>query len=371
MNIYNLAHIEKCYVCGNIDTSLDKFIKMLTSNIPIFEKKEHPKEAERKRRKASVRMESITDGFLRPIFEERSRNKKKTLSYDNSLIVVSGNSGIGLKKRAFYEELFSHLEKILAANNCYLFFVRGNNDDPSYFENRLIDFEHIKTIPDYSVIVLKTYNCLCIGGSVSIDKEWKLSQEKTFGKKCFFENESPLLDEAKLDEILDSFKISCVITSTSPSFAPPSTNSFRNSKWFAHNAEMVQEFSKERKVMDAIYAKFVDRDSKPFLWLYGRFKLSQEAKRNDILFSSLSQYQIIFLNETMSTHFGIDTSKKVGDNDQSFETPQMNEVKLSSRFSNIELDFNEQNIGAYDVQYRADGAEVEAGEVDEPMRIPF
>ena len=356
MNIYNLAHIEKCYVCGNIDTSIDKFIKMLTSNIPIFEKKEHPKEAERKRRNTSI---SVTaGGILGTIFEAYPRDKKKTLSYENSLIVVSGNSGIGLKKRAFYEELFSHLEKILAANNCYLFFVRGNNDDPSYFENRLIDFEHIKTIPDYSVIVLKTYNCLCIGGSVSIDKEWKLSQENTFGKKCFWENESPLLDEAKLDEILDSFKISCVITSTSPSFAPPSTNLFRNSKWFDNNAEMVQEFSKERKVMDAIYAKFVDRDSKPFLWLYGRFKLNQCANSNDILFSSLSQYQIIFLNETMSANFGIDTSKKVGNNDHSFETYQMNEANKFTLRHNNPLDLDLQLIGeAYAGEYRIDGAE--------------
>jgi len=364
MNIYNLAHIEKCYVCGNIDTSIDRFIKMLTSNIPIFEKKEHPKEDERKRRDASIRV--TADGILGPIFEMYSRDKKKTLSYENSLIVVSGNSGIGLKKRAFYEELFTHLEKILAANNCYLFFVRGNNDDPSYFENRLIDFEHIKTIPDYSVIVLKTYNCLCIGGSVSIDKEWKLSQENTFGKKCFWENESPLLDEAKLDEILDSFKISCVITSTSPSFAPPSTNLFRNSKWFDNNAEMVQEFSKERKVMDAIYAKFVDRDSKPFLWLYGRFKLNQCANSNDILFSSLSQYQIIFLNETMSANFGIDTSKKVGNNDHSFETYQMNESKFTLRHNNP-LDLI-QPIQAYDGEFRVDGAEAEEVEA---IQAPF
>ena len=213
MNVYNLKEIERCFVCGSIDRNMNKFINLLTSHLSKFENKEHPKEIERKKRIAE-RLNNLHEEVRRAhrargargAFEVKVDKGSFSTNYDNSIIIVSGNGGIGLKSKQYYDETFGKLEKVLADNNCYLFFVRGNSDDPSYFENRLIDFDHVKTIPDYSVIVLKTFNCLCVGGSYSIDKEWKLAQEKEFGKKSYWENEAPILDEKQLDDILKEFK---------------------------------------------------------------------------------------------------------------------------------------------------------------------
>lgn len=334
MNVYNLKQIEKCFVCGNVDRNMDRFIKSITSRLPKFEKVEHPMEIARKKRLEEAKSQMATNslhGMLRgngrgldATFEVKiSKDKKPWMpsasTYDNSIIIVSGNGGIGLKSKQYYDETFGKLEKSLADNNCYIFFVRGNSDDPTYFENRLIDFEHIKTIPDYSVIVLKTFNCLCVGGSYSIDKEWKLDQEQRFGKKSYWENEAPTMDEEQLDEILKEFKISCVVTSTSPSFVYPSANSFKNSKWFSSNKENMRNFTNERKIMDKIYEKILDSDSKPFVWAYGRFKMGNTNKVNDIAFLSLSQYQIMNTNDIISSMFGVDTSKKLKINDFAFE----------------------------------------------------
>jgi hypothetical protein len=38
MNVYNFKKIEKCYVFGNIDRNMDRFIKTITSNISKFKK---------------------------------------------------------------------------------------------------------------------------------------------------------------------------------------------------------------------------------------------------------------------------------------------------------------------------------------------
>lgn len=324
MNVYNLKNIENCYVCGNIDRNLDRFIKSVTSNLSHFEKKEHKKEAERQARlKARSEMPSMgLGGHLMPHSGRKVKASFYGLSfnnYDNTLIIVSGNCGIGMKSKKYYEDTFAELDKVLAANNSYIFFVRGNNDDPSYFENKAIDFEHVKTLPDYSVVVLKNYNCLCIGGSVSIDKEWKLSQEKQFGTKMFWENEAPIFNEKKLDEILNEFKISCVITSTAPTFVYPGTNSFKRSKWFSNDKAILKEFNKERKTMDKIYEKIMDCDHKPYLWFYGRFKLGQNSKTNDIMFVSLTQYQTMQISNLLASFFGIDPSKELDSNDQATE----------------------------------------------------
>ena len=111
------------------------------------------------------------------------------------------------------------------------------------------------------------------------------------------------------------FKISCVVTSTSPSFAYPGTNAFKKSKWLSEDKSILNRFSDERKVIDKIYEKIVDCDTKPYIWAYGRFKMNNQAKVNDILFASMQSYQLISLNNMLSMYFGVDTSKILGNNE--------------------------------------------------------
>lgn len=334
MNVFEFKKIEKCYVCGNIDRNIDKFINLLTSNVTNYEKETHPKELERQERLKKRTNTSRHSIFARPYTTFRDEpqvtlsatyNKKMKskgmidTTYNDCVIIVSGNCGIGRKSIKYYNEVFSNLDKILGDNNSYLLFVRGNNDNPSIFKNREIDFEHVKVVPDYSVIQLKTFNCLCIGGSVSIDKEWKLSQEKTFGRKMYWEDEAPIFDENALDEILQKYQIDCVITSTSPSFSYPGTNAFKHSKWFNNDKTILGNFTNERKILDKIYEKINDSDSKPYLWFYGRFKMAHSDKINDIVFTSLLPYQFTQVNSLLSMYFGINTSEKLASNDHTFD----------------------------------------------------
>lgn len=310
MQIYDLKDVEKCFVCGNIDRNMDRFIHILTSSLSNYEEIVHPKELERQKRLIETRNEAHRRMFKM----DYGLAKRGLRTCDNSVIIVSGNCGIGSKSEQYYNELFEKLNTILEKNNCHLFFVRGNNDDPSYFIEHKIDFRNIKTIPDYSVIVLKFFNCLCIGGSVSLDKEWKLSQKETFGKTLYWENEEPIFDEKSLTEILEKFKIGCVISSTCPSFVFPSTNSINRSKWIKGSPKIKNSMSKERKTMDKIYEKIVDVDTKPYIWLYGRFKQHNFTKTNDIVFDSLTPFQMENVNSLITSFFGVDLSKKLGGN---------------------------------------------------------
>lgn len=327
MQVYDLKKLEKCFVCGNIDRNMDRFINMITSNLSNYTKQEHPKELERQER-LKQRAQTQHGGLgLHAGFHAEMRNASMSLNkkikashgwgdytYNNSVIIVSGNCGIGSKSMKYYQETFKKLDRILADNNCFIFFVRGNNDNPSMFNENKINFEHVKTLQDYSVIQLKNFNCLCIGGSVSLDKEWKLAQERDFGKKLFWEGEQPYFDEKTLEEILKKYKIGCVISSTSPSFAFPGTNAFNKTKWFKEDTSIKGTCAKERKILDKIYDKIIDADVKPYTWFYGRFKQSNKAKVNDIIFDSLCSFQIENVGNLISSFFGIDVSKKLGDN---------------------------------------------------------
>lgn len=331
MKIYDFKKLEKCFVCGNIDKNIDRFIQMVTSNLSNYVKVEHPKELERQERlKNRQNANQIQIGIhrtRRPSLEDELRaSMKKVLKnsannyYNDSVIIVCGNCGIGSKSMKYYDEVFGKFNEVLKANNCFVLFVRGNNDDPSFFNECKIDLSNVKTIPDYSVVLLNPFNCLCIGGSVSLDKEWKLSQQETFGKKLYWENEQPYFDEKTLDEILKKYQIGCVVTSTSPSFVFPGTNAFNKSRWVKSNDGIKSTFSSERKVLDKIYNKIIDGETKPYIWVYGRFKQHNHTKVNDIIFDSLASFQMEDVKNLISNYFNIDISKKLGGNVFTFDT---------------------------------------------------
>lgn len=354
MNVYDFKKLEKCYVCGNIDRNMDKFISILISNLSNYQKVEHPKEIERQERlrnRQNLRVAPPMRNDLLWNANPRGRNLQEELrkinkaskghynfGYNESVIIVSGNCGIGSKSIEYYNDAFEKLNKILCENNCFLLFMRGNNDDPSIFNECKIDFSNVKTIPDYSVIQLKLFNCLCIGGSVSLDKEWKLFQQKQFGKKLFWDNEQPFFDEKTLDEILNKYQIGCVITSTSPSFAFPGTNAFNKSKWIANDSTMKSSFSNERKILDKIYDKFIENDCKPYVWIYGRFKQGNHTKINDIIFDSLSPFQIEDVKDLISRYFGVDLSKKLGGNVFTFDTFIADDAKQPSAMYGMHME---------------------------------
>jgi hypothetical protein len=234
--------------------------------------------------------------------------------------------------------------------------VRGN-DDPKYFTDELLNFSNIKTIQDYSVIKLNKFNCLCIGGQVSLDRLWKSEQEKRIGKKMFWENERMTFDEDAINEILSKHKISCIVTPSSPSFAYPGTNVFKKSPWAAKDKALLNDLNNERVIMDKIYSKIIESKSKPYIWTYSRFDISNQSMINDILFQSLCPFQFLNFNSTAADYFNIDFSKQLKEN----EFPSNGEMakksfKLSS-MTTIDRDFLDDPFADTDDIEEVDNAE--------------
>lgn len=105
--------------------------------------------------------------------------------------------------------------------------VCGNHDDPLFFEEELIDYPYMKTLPDYTIVHTKGHNVLCVGGAVSIDRQFRLSQmdyNRILGKNrlpLYWGNESFRYDEESL-RILDieNIEIDTVVTHSAPDFCP-------------------------------------------------------------------------------------------------------------------------------------------------------
>ena len=96
---------------------------------------------------------------------------------ENAIVIVAGDCGFGFNKLAYYDELYKRkLHRKLKKQNVLLLMVRGNHDDPLFFDKELIDYPYMKTLPDYTIVHTRKHNILCVGGAISIDRSFRLSQ---------------------------------------------------------------------------------------------------------------------------------------------------------------------------------------------------
>ena len=396
MKIYDYGKIKTCLICGSINGNVDRFVKMIVgslTNISKYKVEQHPKEIERQeriRRKQEEEAQSLFGGIHNPFgigggipqprdqhgntirryVNKMSKHPKYCgYSLDNAVLIVNGSNTFGQNDLKYYYDKFNMLNDVLADNNTHILFVRGN-DDPKYFTDELLNLSNVKTIQDYSVVKLNKFNCLCIGGQVSLDRLWKSEQEKRIGKKMFWVNERMRFDEDGLNEILSEYKISCIITPSSPSFAYPGTNAFKKSPWVTKDKTLLNDLNDERVVMDKIYNRMIGSKSKPYIWTYSRFDESNQSVINDILFQSLCPFQFFNFNNAAADYFNIDFSKQLKENE--FSIDKKSYYTVSSTIGNFRDAFtNDAIFGNADEETDEDGPaeDNEEREVEEDFEM--
>ena len=92
-------------------------------------------------------------------------------------------------------------------------------------------------------------------------------------------------------------------------------NSFKHSTWASKDKTVIKDITEERVIMDKIYNKIVENNKKPYVWVYSRFKISNQNMINDILFQSLNPFQFFHFNDTASSFFKVDFSKMLKENE--------------------------------------------------------
>lgn len=215
----------------------------------------------------------------------------KRLGVENSVVILVGDCGIGFEKEGYYHQLYKSICKSLDKSNNALLCVRGNHDDPAYYDGAKIDFERMKCIPDYSVVSVAGHKVLCIGGAVSIDRMPRLSEMAMAyirGNKphsIYWENEAVRFDDEAFSEI-STLNIDTVITHTAPSFCKiikkPNIDSFLYS-----DEDLQDDLRTEKMTMDKIFQRLLDDHHPLQAWYYGHFHSSQIEYIDNIKFCCL------------------------------------------------------------------------------------
>lgn len=114
--------------------------------------------------------------------------------------------------------------KQLSKSNNWIAFVRGNHDNPAYFNQQPIKHRRWMTLPDYSVVKACGHTILCVGGATSIDRMWRMTlrqfhlqqPDEPLIPNVYWIDEGPTYDGLKLETINELYTIDAVITHTSP-----------------------------------------------------------------------------------------------------------------------------------------------------------
>ena len=197
----------------------------------------------------------------------------------DTLVIVAGDCGFGFRYPAYDIDFYysKTMDRIIDTNN-YIAFVRGNHDDPWYFDGEHVGYERFRAVPDYSVLTACGHQILCVGGAVSIDRD-----QRTAGKD-WWEDEKPVFIPERLSAILgDGYRIDTVVTHTAPSFCE-----FTMSPGVVDSEELLADMQEERRVMDAVLVTLAANFLPPRRWFYGHFHHSWNAEINGVDYTMLS-----------------------------------------------------------------------------------
>lgn len=258
-----------------------------------------------------------TSFFIGDIHGEFKGLKSCIKKYDlkNCLLFCCGDIGFGFEKLQHYKDLIPKLNKLCKSNNVYVIFIRGNHDDPSYFDNTTINYSNIKAVSDYTIVQVfdindkEKYNplhsVLCIGGATSIDRTYRigvmnknikdyiryhqctLDEAKKNIKKLYWENEHPILNKPLLDDIKNAnIKIDVVCTHTCPSNAQPISKD-GILYWCLQDNNLEEDLNIERCIMDQIKVNLLDDGHLLTHWIYGHYHYRNYEVIDDIKYVML------------------------------------------------------------------------------------
>jgi len=212
-------------------------------------------------------------------FSDFDLEEKRNICY-----IQVGDFGIGYNKVEIEIRKLLVLNEELAKRESDLFIIRGNHDDPEWFQSDKYDsykqqLTNIFFVPDYTVLNIDLENILFVGGAVSIDRNYN----KMNGGK-YWEDEIVKFDFELVKELRDIDRMIC---HTSPDFVEPLT--FNNLVYgYAMNDDLLlSDLRNERGNMTKLVTEFMNNNKLKSL-LYGHFHNNYRLYHNNCEFLGLN-----------------------------------------------------------------------------------
>jgi len=225
---------------------------------------------------------------------DRAYRKIKALDLRDCVIIQVGDFGIGFERRKKDLRKLDILNKQLVNRNIILYAIRGNHDDPIYFDGS-INLSNLKLLKDYTVLDIEGVKILCVGGAISIDRKPNPDVVDAYGRKYKGRTEGTNYwsNEAFVFQNVDLVNIDIVVTHTAPDFAPPYTK-YGMEKWIKHDPELSELVDKERSELTILYEQ-LKKTNNIGHWFYGHFHSSNTDYTDNTKFVLLNEHEFFEL----------------------------------------------------------------------------
>jgi hypothetical protein len=198
---------------------------------------------------------------------------------ENSTLIQVGDFGVGFRPIEIEYELLRPISNWLENTGNTLYAIRGNHDNPDYFQNNPFDFERIKLLPDFHIMELEGKNILFLGGAISIDRI-----TRKIGISYWEGEELPFIIP-DIKDIFSGSHIDIVCTHSCPTFTWPQTFSPIVESFAEKDTKLLSELTAERKRLDLLFEKISEYNGfAPKLWVYGHMHKTIKTEYQDCKF---------------------------------------------------------------------------------------
>lgn len=197
-------------------------------------------------------------------------------------ILHVGDFGVGFIKLNGDKLELEKLNNRLSKYNTYLFVIRGNHDDPKFFndndfkqENGFNDLSNIKLLNDHTLLTINVNgvdkNVYCNGGAYSIDRSDRIYNINYWVDEPFF------ITDDQLEE-LKGVKIDIILTHTRPAGVFPYVKGGFN-EWVLVDHQLYFDLNDEADMLLKMFNAITNSDtnsdtSSDIHHLYGHFHTS-------------------------------------------------------------------------------------------------
>lgn len=203
----------------------------------------------------------------------------KRYNLSDCSVIVCGDIGMGFCKFNYYIDTFKTMNKKLAKKNIQLYFIRGNHDNPDYFNctpEELTSFSHVHLVRDYTILHIGNHNVLCVGGATSIDKKYRTKD----------------IDWWEFENVLPYDKLNCenadiVATHCAPIFCQPS---YKRMPWM--DDDLDTKSREDRIQLAKMYFDLIKNNELKY-WFYGHYHNHYNSTLPTVYFTEIDQHYLM------------------------------------------------------------------------------
>ncbi len=211
------------------------------------------------------------------------RDLIKLYQISDTILFQAGDFGVGfnfnnpveVKKES---KRLQELNVFFKKNKIYFYVVRGNHDNPLFFDGKH-NLSNLIFMQDYDVVRVGKNLILGMGGAISIDKKPNslIRDYRGYpylGRKegvSWWSNEKFKYNKKKIGEIEG---VNLIVSHTAPDFAYPIYTQERVGVWVKNDSKLEGRLKKERALVTQAFKELKEKNPIKY-WVYGHFHESK------------------------------------------------------------------------------------------------